>query len=94
MQLRKELIKVLRGVNCALPLQGLSVQLVCHGLCSSLERDTHPAGVRLDLATAGNHVALIGFLFFGFFFFWGVSNKVMSVQQKIEMALQVFFQGR
>lgn len=75
---------------------GLSVQLVYHELSSSLERDTHPAGVRLDLdlATAGNHVALIGFWVLVFFFLWEVSNKVMSVQQKIEMTLQVFFQGR
>lgn len=63
------------------------------GLCSSLEPDTPPAGVRLNLATAENHVALLGSLGLGFFF-WEVNNKVMSVQQKIGIALQVFYQGR
>lgn len=41
------------------------------GLCSSLEPDTPPAGVRLNLATAGNHVALLGSLGLGFYFLGG-----------------------
>lgn len=41
------------------------------GLCGSLEPDMPPAAVRLNLATAGNHVALLGSLGLGFFFLGG-----------------------
>lgn len=61
--------------------QGLSALLVRlwaghrYGLYSSLEPDTHPAGVRLNLASAGNHVALIWLLVL--FFFLGVKEGIM-----------------
>lgn len=103
MQCRKELIKVLRWVSCALPLlcqarQGFlpgwfAMSGLSLGLCSSLGPDTHPAGVRLNLGCCWKSCCTDWLFSFGFFF-WEVRNQVTSVQWKIEMALQVFSQGR